>query len=135
MSLSAPTVILKGASVTKILTVAETLALNTTAITIVPSPGAGKALMPREFVLSKGAGTVGAAGGNITFRFGTASITPNLGRSSLFTAAARTYLVNPAAGIRLLVNTSINIHMATADMTGNDVPLAVTVIYDVVSTQ
>ena len=69
MSLSAPTVIIKGASVTRILTAAETLALNTTAITIAPAPGAGKVLVPREFILSKGAGTVGAAGGNVTVRY------------------------------------------------------------------
>jgi hypothetical protein len=135
MSLSAPTVIIRGASVTKVLTAAETRALNTTAITVVPAPGAGMVLVPREFILSKGAGTVGASGGNVTFRFGTSSITANLGRSVLFVAAERTYHVTPAANIRLQVNTSINIHMATADMTGNDVPLAVTVIYNVVSTQ
>ena len=29
----------------------------------------------------------------------------------------------------------LNIHMATADMTGNNRPLAVTVIYDVIATQ
>ena len=69
MSLSAPTVIIKGASVTRILTAAETRALNTTAITILGAPGAGLAIAPREFILSKGAGTVGAAGGNTTIRF------------------------------------------------------------------
>ena len=56
MSLSAPTVIIKGASVTRILTAAEANALNTTAIMILGAPGAGLAIAPREFILSKGAG-------------------------------------------------------------------------------
>ena len=37
--------------------------------------------------------------------------------------------------LRLFPNTALEIHMATADMTGSDVPLAVTTIYDVISTQ
>ena len=93
MSLSAPTVIIKGASATRVLTAAETLDLNTTAIDIVGAPGARLALLPRAFILSKRSGVVGAAGGNITFRIGTNSITANLSRANMFPAAARTYRV------------------------------------------
>ena len=135
MSLSAPTVIIKGASATRVLTAAETLDLNTTAIMIVGAPGAGKVLAPREFILSKGAGTVGAAGGNTTIRFvGQTALSANLSRANLFPAGARTYRVKADdSNLRLFPNAALEIHMATADMTGNDVPLAVTAIYDVVS--
>lgn len=136
MSLSGQAILIRGASATRVLTAAETLALNTTAITIVGAPGSHKALVPREFILSKGAGTIGAAGGNVTFRLGTNSITANLGRATMFPAAARTFRVGlDDDNLQLRINTSLNIHMATADMTGSDVPLAVTCIYDVVSTQ
>ena len=137
MSLSAPTVIIKGASVTRILTAAETRALNTTAITILGAPGAGLAIAPREFILSKGAGTVGAAGGNTTIRFvGQTALSANLSRANLFPAGRRAYRVKANdSNLRLFLDTALEIHMATADMTGSDVPLAVTTIYDVVSAQ
>ena len=96
------------------------------------APGARLALLPRAFILSKRSGVVGAAGGNITFRIGTNSITANLSRANMFPAAARTYRVGlDDDNLQLHPNMGLNIHMATADMTGNNRPLAVTVIYDV----
>ena len=126
-------VLIDRASKTTVLTSSETNALNTTAQTVVPAPPAGQALVPEQVIFSKRAGVVGAAGGNTTMRFdGQSAITTNLTRANLFTAGARTYMENLDGSDRLFPATALEIHMASADMTGNNRPLEVTVIYSVV---
>ena len=132
MSQRSGKLLLDRASVTRILTAAETLALNTTAIELVGSPGAGRAIVPHEAFLSKPSGTAGTGGGNVEIRLGTSGVSGmSATRAQTFPAgAAQRHLApNSGAGDD---NAALNIGMATGDMAANTSALTVTVLYSIV---
>lgn len=126
--------ILENASVSRVLTAAESLALNTTPIELVPAPGAGKVLVPEVLVLSKPAGTAGAAGGNFQVRVGTTTYKAR-SRANAFPAAARTSVIKADGDETVPENGSINVNMATAAMTGQDQDCLMTLVYSVYATR
>lgn len=126
--------LLDRASVTRVLTAAETLALNSTPIELVPAPGAGKVLVPESVVLSKPAGVAGAGGGNFNVRVGT-GIYKARSRANAFPAAARTSVIKPDGDETVAENGSINVNMSSADMTGQDQDVVLTVVYSLFATE
>lgn len=129
----AGSLLLDRASVSRVLTAAETLALNTTAIEFVGAPGAGRVLVPHEFVISKPAGTAGAAGGNLQVRVGN-TVYKARSRANTFPAAARTSVIKADGDETVEENGSINVNMATAAMTGQDQDCLCTCVYSMYAT-
>lgn len=124
-----PRLILDRASVTRILTAAETLALNATPIELVAAPGAGRFIVPEMMIVSKAAGAAGAAGGNLQLRVGSSTLA-SATRAQAFPAGAVNRAMPVGAG-NAPTNGNLNVNMATAAMTGQNRPVTVTVVYSV----
>lgn len=120
--------LLDRASVTRVLTSAETLALNTTAIQLVGAPAADEVLVPEYLLVSKPAGAAGAGGGNLQLRVGTTTVATRT-RANAFPAGARVSLLVVDGDLTLPAAGAIAVNMATADMTGQDQSVEVTVLY------
>ena len=131
MSLSAVNLLIHGASIRKVITAAQTLTLNSAPVQLLAAPGAGKAYIVHDAWMDKPAGTVGAGGGNLNLRVGTV-VQAFIARNNAFPAAARRRRF-PVGEANISANGALNVSMSTGALTGNDVPLTVTVIYSIIA--
>ncbi len=140
---------LLGASMSKQVTSAQLLALNATAIQVVPAPTVtGDALVFRKAVIYKPAGTAYAgiaAGEDLVFKYTNAagaqvsSVIETTGFLDQATAQTR-YVGMPgsvtttAADVNPVANAAIMLHLLTGEITTGTSPLNVRVWYDVIET-
>ena len=120
------------------LTSANLLAMNATPVTVIASPGAGKAIRLKSCVaIFDSTATAYANGGVIYLSYNNTTPITNNVAATFLTAGDKVYSLNPlnaAGGINMLVNTALTITNDTAPfITGTGVARLI-VEYDIVTT-
>lgn len=126
------------------LTSAQILALNGTAVTLVPAPGAGLMICPETIILRMAGGTAAytdGGGGAVSFNLGT--MTTALAANTIFTASTsgqRSQQILPFSGTSTAANPPTNenaaltISKATGNFAAGTGTMHITVFYTIEST-
>jgi hypothetical protein len=120
------------------LTAAQILAMFATPVTIIPAPGANKAIIVNSIVLqTKPGATNFAAGGAVNLQYHGTAILPHAASVPAATINSATASVNdlppPAGVIQPPVNTGVDITNATAAFTTGNGTVVVTVAYTILT--
>ena len=107
--------------------------MNTTAVELIPAPGAGKVIMPIRAIIKIPAGTAFAGSANLQFHWvgETDNLLPNLAANGFLTAAtAEARMLIPAGNATLTPATDKAVEMnASAAMTAGRAGLEIDVTY------
>lgn len=130
-----PALVSAGANITRILTPAETRALNSAGQQLVPAPGEGRIIVPRYCVIYKPAGVAGTGGGDLSIRYiNGGSVCMQFTRASAFPAGEvvrSRFNADGANGLAASINTAVEAWMNSGNMGANDQPLTIHLVFDI----